>query len=117
MTRVKNSVASRRRRKKILDSVKGYYGARGTHYRVARESLEKALQYAYRDRRNRKREFRRLWTVRINAAARLNGLSYSRLIYGLSKAGVAVNRKILADLAVSDPVAFSSLVEKAKSNL
>ncbi len=115
MARVKGVTS--KRKKKILSSVKGFHGARGNHYKVARESLEKALQYSYRDRRNRKRDFRNLWNIRINAAARLNGLSYSRFIYGLSKAGVAVNRKVLADLAVSDPTAFSALVEKAKSSL
>jgi large subunit ribosomal protein L20 len=117
MPRAKNSVASRRRRKKVLKQAKGYFGARGRLFRTAREAVNRAQAYAYRDRRNRKREFRRLWIVRINAAARLHGLSYSQLMNGLSRADIAVNRKILADLAVRDPGAFASVVEEAKSHL
>ena len=117
MPRVKNSVASRRRRKKVLKQARGYFGARGRLFRTAREAVNRAQAYAYRDRRNRKRDFRRLWIVRINAAARLHGLSYSQLINGLSRADIAVNRKILADLAVRDPSAFASVVEEAKSHL
>ena len=117
MPRAKNSVASRRRRKKVLKQAKGYFGARGRLFRTAREAVNRAQAYAYRDRRNRKRDFRRLWIARINAAARLHGLSYSQLINGLSRADISVNRKILADLAVRDPGAFASVVEEAKSHL
>lgn len=117
MPRAKNSVASRRRRKKVLKQAKGYFGARGRLFRTAREAVNRAQAYAYRDRRNRKRDFRRLWIARINAAARLHGLSYSQLMNGLSRADIAVNRKILADLAVRDPGAFASVVEEAKSHL
>ena len=117
MARAKNSVASRRRRKKVLKQAKGYFGARGRLFRTAREAVDRAQAYSYRDRRNRKRDFRRLWIARINAAARLHGLSYSQLISGLSRADIAVNRKILADLAVRDPGAFASIVEEAKSHL
>ena len=117
MPRAKNSVASRRRRKKVLKQAKGYFGARGRLFRTAREAVNRAQAYAYRDRRNRKRDFRRLWITRINAAARLHGLSYSQLMNGLSRADIAVNRKILADLAVRDPGAFASIVEEAKSHL
>ncbi|MCY3760911.1 MAG: 50S ribosomal protein L20 [Gemmatimonadetes bacterium] len=117
MPRAKNSVASRRRRKKVLKQAKGYFGARGRLFRTAREAVDRAQAYAYRDRRNRKRDFRRLWIARINAAARLHGLSYSQLMNGLSRADIAVNRKILADLAVRDPGAFASVVEEAKSHL
>lgn len=117
MPRATNSVASRRRRKKVLKAAKGYRGGRSKLYRTAQESVNRALAYAYRDRRRKKRDFRRLWIARINAAARLNGLSYSKLISGLRKAGVMVDRKILAELAVSDQAAFSSLAEKAKANL
>ena len=117
MARAKNSVASKRRRKKVLKQAKGYFGARGRLFRTAREAVDRAQAYSYRDRRNRKRDFRRLWIARINAAARLHGLSYSQLINGLSRADIAVNRKILADLAVRDPGAFASVVEEAKSHL
>jgi len=103
--------------KKVLNKAKGYYGARSRVYRVARQAVIKAGQYAYRDRRQKKRQFRALWIVRINAAARLNGLSYSRLINGLKKAAVAVDRKVLADLAVFDKVAFSAVADKAKAAL
>ena len=117
MPRVKFSVASRKRRKKVLKQARGYFGARSRLYRTAREAVNRAQAYAYRDRRNRKREFRRLWIARINAAARLNGISYSQLINGLSKANIAVNRKTLADLAGRDPSAFASVAEQAKSHL
>ncbi|HID95875.1 MAG TPA: 50S ribosomal protein L20 [Candidatus Latescibacteria bacterium] len=117
MPRVTNSVASRRRRRKVLKAARGYRGAKSKLYRRARESVDKAMVYAYRDRRQRKRDFRRLWIVRINAAARSYGISYSRLMAGLKKAGVTVDRKILADLAISDPGAFSALAEKAKAGL
>lgn len=117
MARVKRGVVAKARHKKILNKAKGYYGARSKVYRVAKQAVIKAGQYAYRDRRVRKREFRALWITRINAAARLNGLSYSRFINGLSKAGIEVDRKILADLAVHDAVAFSALAEQAKVEL
>jgi len=105
--RIKRGFKARRRRKKILKLAKGYRGGRSKLYRTAADAVDKALQYAYRDRRTRKRDFRRLWIARINAAARLNNLSYSRLIQGLKRARVEVDRKILAELAVSDPNAFS----------
>jgi len=117
MARVRNSVASRRRRKKVLKLSKGYFGARSRLFRTAQEAVNRAQQYAYRDRRVRKREFRKLWIARINAAARLNGISYSQLIHGLSVAEIAVNRKILADLAVRNPDAFTAIAEQAKSHL
>ena len=115
MARVKRGVIARARHKKILKAAKGYYGARSRVYRVAFQAVIKAGQYAYRDRRQRKRQFRQLWIARINAASRMNGLSYSRFIAGLTKAGVEVNRKMLADLAVNDAVAFAKLVEVAKN--
>ena len=115
MPRVKRGVAAHKRRKRILKRAKGYYGARGNLLKTAREAVEKALKYAYRDRRQRKRQFRRLWIARINAAAREHDLSYSRLIYGLKEAGVEVDRKILAQLAVDDPKAFGELAELAKA--
>ncbi|HET6303251.1 MAG TPA: 50S ribosomal protein L20 [Myxococcota bacterium] len=114
MPRVKRGVAKRRRHKRILEAARGYYGARSRLVRVAREAVERGLRFAYRDRKQRKREFRRLWIVRINAAAREHGLSYSRLIAGLTAAGVEVDRKNLADVAVSDPQAFARLAELAK---
>ena len=117
MARARNSVASRRRRKKVLKLAKGYFGARSRLFRTAQEAVNRAQQYAYRDRRVRKREFRKLWIARINAAARLNGISYSQLIHGLSLAEIVVNRKILADLAVRDPEAFTAIAEQAKSRL
>ena len=113
MPRARNLVASRRRRRKLLKQAKGYWGRRGNVLTVAKHSVEKGLQYAYRDRRNRKRQFRRLWIARINAAARTNGTTYSRLISTLSKAGVPLNRKVLADLAVHDKAAFTAVVEFA----
>ena len=115
--RVRNSVASRRRRKKVLKQARGYFGARSRLFRTAREAVNRAQLYAYRDRRNRKRVFRRLWIARINAAARLNGLSYRQLIHGLSLAEITVNRKVLADLAVREPDAFTAVAEQAKSRL
>ena len=115
MPRATNSVSSRRRRKKVLKLAKGYWGGRSRLFRTAQEAVDRAQRYAYRDRRRRKRDLRRLWIVRINAAARLNGLSYSQLIYGLGRAGVEINRKILADLAVRDPEAFAAVAAEAKS--
>ncbi len=115
MPRAKNRVASRRRRKKVLQMAKGYWGRRSKIYTVAKHAVEKALQYQYRDRRARKRQFRRLWITRINAAARLNGTTYSKLMGALGKADVALNRKVLADLAVHDPKAFAKVVERVRS--
>lgn len=117
MPRVKRSVEARARHKKVLKKAKGYYGARSRVYRVAKQAVIKAGEYAYRDRRQRKRDFRSLWIVRINAGARDNGLSYSRLIAGLRKADVEIDRKVLADLAVHDKVAFAALADKAKASL
>ncbi|VAW80986.1 LSU ribosomal protein L20p [hydrothermal vent metagenome] len=117
MPRVKRGVQAHARHKKILDEAKGYYGARRKVYRVAKQAVIKAGQYAYRDRRQRKRQFRALWIARINAAARENGMSYSRFINGLSKAGIEVDRKVLADLAVFDAAAFSALAEKSRASL
>jgi len=117
MARVKRGVVAHARHKKVLKQAKGYYGARRKVYRVAKQAVIKAGQYAYRDRRQRKRQFRRLWIVRINAAARQFGLSYSRFMDGLNKAGIEVDRKVLADLAVHDIAAFGVLAEKAKANL
>ncbi len=117
MARVKRGVAAHRRHRKVLLQVKGHRATRNRLYKRAHESLMRSLQYAYRDRRNRKRDMRRLWIQRINAASRLNGLSYSRLIHGLNLAGVAVDRKMLADLAVRDAEAFSAIVGVAKNAL
>lgn len=117
MARVKRGVAAHRRHKKVLGQVKGHYGTNSRLYKRAHESLMRALSYAYRDRRTRKRDMRRLWIIRINAASRLNGLPYSRLIQGLILAGVAVDRKILADLAVRDETAFAAVVDVAKQAL
>ena len=115
MARVKRGVIARRRHKKIMKQAKGYYGARSRVFRVAKQAVIKAGQYAYRDRRQRKRQFRQLWIARINAGARQNGLSYSKFINGLKKATVEIDRKVLADLAVNEKAAFAALVEKAKS--
>ena len=115
MPRVKRGVAARKRRNRILNEAKGYYGARSKLFKTAREAGEKGWRYAYRDRKQRKRIFRALWITRINAAARENGLSYSRLINGLKHANVEVDRKILAQLAVTDPKAFGALADLAKS--
>jgi large subunit ribosomal protein L20 len=115
MPRATRSVASRKRRKKILKKARGYYGARSKLYRTAKEAVNRALAYAYRDRRQRKRDFRRLWIVRINAAARLCGLSYSNFVNGLKTKGVNLDRKSLAELAVKDPQAFAQLAELAKT--
>ncbi len=117
MPRTKKSVQSRRRRKKILKAAKGYVGSKHRLYRTALESVRRALAYSYRDRRAKKREMRALWITRINAAARMNGLGYSRLIDGLKKAGILIDRKILADLAVNDEAAFKEIVEKARTAL
>ncbi len=114
MPRVKKAVKSRERRKKILKMAKGYRGGRGTLLRTASETVDRALKFAYRDRKTRKRNFRSLWIMRINAAAREHGLSYSRFISGLTKANVAMDRKVLAGLAISDPAAFAKLAQIAK---
>lgn len=115
MPRVKTNVARLKRRNKIRKLAKGYWGRRKSNYKIAKEAVERAWRYAYRDRRNRKRDFRRLWIARINAAARLHGLSYSRFIHGLKQAGVDIDRKILADLAVRDPNAFAELAKLAQA--
>lgn len=117
MPRVKRGVTARARHKKVLALAKGYRGRRKNVYRVAKQAVMKAGQYAYRDRRQRKRQFRQLWIVRINAGARENGLSYSKFMNGLKRAAIEIDRKVLADLAVFDKAAFSQLVEKAKAAL
>ncbi len=117
MPRVKRGVTARAKHKKVLNLAKGYYGRRKNVYRVATQAVTKAGQYAYRDRRQRKRQFRTLWIARINAAARECGLSYSRFINGLKKADIAIDRKVLADIAVFDKTAFAALAEKAKASL
>ena len=114
MPRVKGGGVSRKRRKRVLKLAKGYFGSKHTLYKTANEQVMKSLQYAYRDRRQKKRDFRKLWITRINAAARMNGLSYSKLMHGLKLAGIEVNRKMLADLAVSDAAAFATLANTAK---
>ena len=117
MARVKRSVSARKTRRKVLKAAKGYYGARSRHYTKAKEQVQHSMQYQYRDRRNKKRDIRKLWITRINAAARMNGLSYSVFMNGLKKAGVELDRKVLADMAVSDPEAFTAVVEVAKAAL
>jgi len=117
MPRVKRGVVAHRRHKKILKQAKGYYGARSRIFRVAKQAVIKAGQYAYRDRRQKKRTFRSLWIARINAASRANGLNYSRFIAGLKKADIALDRRVLADIAVHDKPAFTALVETAKTAL
>lgn len=113
MPRAKNNVAAHRRHRRVLRQARGNYGGRSRLYRTAKETVQKGLAYAYRDRRNKKRDFRRLWIIRINAAARLNGMSYSAFIDGLKKAGVSLNRKMLADIAVKDSQAFAELARTA----
>ena len=117
MPRVKRGVTAHAKHKKVLKQAKGYYGARSKVYRVAKQAVIKAGQYAYRDRRQRKRQFRALWITRINAAARIHGMSYSRLINGLKTAGIEIDRKVLADLAVHDADAFAVIAEQAKASL
>ena len=114
MPRTKGGYVSRRRRNRVLKLAKGYFGSKHTLYKTANQQVMKSLSYAYRDRKRRKRDFRRLWIARINAAARINGTTYSRLISGLKKAGVTINRKMLADLAVTDAAAFAQIAEIAK---
>ncbi|EAL4031488.1 50S ribosomal protein L20 [Campylobacter coli] len=116
MARVKTGVVRRRRHKKVLKLARGFYSGRRKHFRKAKEQLERSLVYAYRDRRRKKRDFRRLWIVRINAACRLNDLSYSKFINGLKKAGIELDRKILADLAMNDAAAFAKIAEAAKKS-
>ncbi|TKX29792.1 50S ribosomal protein L20 [Campylobacter sp. MIT 12-5580] len=117
MARVKTGVVRRKRHKKILKLARGFYSGRRKHFRKAKEQLERSLVYAYRDRRRKKREFRKLWIIRINAACRLNGLSYSRFMNGLKKAGIELDRKILADLAMNDSTAFAKIAEEVKKAL
>ncbi|MDQ3556646.1 MAG: 50S ribosomal protein L20 [Gemmatimonadota bacterium] len=117
MPRAKNNVARLRRKNQILKAAKGYFGRRKNLYKTAKEAVERARRYAYRDRKNRKREFRRLWIIRINAAARQHELSYSRFMNGLRQAGIEIDRKVLADLAIREPQAFGMLAEQAKSKL
>ena len=117
MARVKRGVTSHAKHKKVLDAAKGYYGRRKNTIRVAKQAVEKAMQYAYRDRKNRKRTFRALWIQRLNAAAREHGLTYSRLIDGLAKAGIEVDRRVLSDIAIREPEAFAAIVAQAKAAL
>ena len=114
MSRVKNSVATRARRKKIIKLAKGYFGRKSTVFKMANQAVMKSAVYAFRDRRAKKRDFRKLWIARINAAARMNGTTYSRLMNGLKKNNIELNRKVLADMAVNDPAGFAQLVEKVK---
>ncbi len=115
MPRIKRGVAAKKKRRTVLTRAKGYYGNKSRSYRSAKEQVQHSLQYVYRDRRNKKREIRRLWITRINAAARIGGLSYSQFMYGLKLAGIELDRKILADMAVTDPGSFARLVEAAKA--
>ena len=117
MPRVKRSVSAKKKRRVVLARAKGYYGAKSRHYKKAKEQVRHSLQYQYRDRRNKKREVRRLWITRINAAARINGVSYSVFMNGLHKAGVELDRKVLSDMAINDPEAFAALVEVSKAAL
>ena len=117
MPRVKRSVHARKKRRKVLEQARGYWGLKHSSYKRAKEQLDHSLSYAYRDRKNKKRTFRRLWITRINAAARANGLSYNQFVNGCGKAGIELDRKVLADLAVSDPAAFGVIAERAKEAL
>jgi large subunit ribosomal protein L20 len=117
MARVKRGVTSHAKHKKVLDAAKGYYGRRKNTIRIAKQAVEKAMQYAYRDRKNRKRTFRALWIQRLNAAVREHGLTYSRFIDGLGKAGIEVDRKVLSDIAIREPEAFAAIVAQAKAAL
>src|ERR671927_61619 len=117
MPRVKRSLHAQKKRRKVLEEAKGYWGWKHSHYRYAKEQVDRSLVYAYRDRKVRKRTFRQLWITRINAAARLNGLSYNQFMSGIGKAGIERDRKVLADLAVNDPAAFSAIAERAKAAL
>ena len=117
MPRVKRSVHARKKRRKVLEQAKGYWGLKKSSYRYAKEQVEHSLAYAYRDRKARKRNFRRLWIMRINAAARQNGLSYNQFVSGCKRAGIELDRKVLADLAVSDPAAFAVIAKQARAAL
>lgn len=117
MPRVKRAVSAHKKRRTVLNRAKGYYGAKSRSYRAAKEQVQHSLQYMYRDRRNKKREIRRLWITRISAAARINGMSYSVLMNGLKKAGVQLDRKVLSDMAINDPAAFTAITEVAKKAL
>ena len=117
MPRVKRAVSAHKKRRTVLNRAKGYYGAKSRSYRAAKEQVQHSLQYMYRVRRNKKREIRRLWITRINAAARINGMSYSVLMNGLKKAGVQLDRKVLSDMAINDPAAFTAITEVAKKAL
>ena len=117
MARVKSGVVRRRRHKKVLKLARGFYSARHKHFRKAKEQLERSLCYAFRDRKQKKRDFRKLWIVRINAACRINAISYSRFMFGLKKAGITLDRKILADIAMNEPQSFTKIVESAKKAL
>ena len=117
MPRVKRAVSAHKKRRTVLNRAKGYYGAKSRSYRAAKEQVQHSLQYMSRDRRNKKREIRRLWITRINAAARINGMSYSVLMNGLKKAGVQLDRKVLSDMAINDPAAFTAITEVAKKAL
>ena len=117
MPRVKRAVSAHKKRRTVLNRAKGYYCAKSRSYRAAKEQVQHSLQYMYRDRRNKKREIRRLWITRINAAARINGMSYSVLMNGLKKAGVQLDRKVLSDMAINDPAAFTAITEVAKKAL
>ena len=117
MPRVKRAVSAHKKRRTVLNRAQGYYGAKSRSYRAAKEQVQHSLQYMYRDRRNKKREIRRLWITRINAAARINGMSYSVLMNGLKKAGVQLDRKVLSDMAINDPAAFTAITEVAKKAL
>ena len=117
MPRVKRSVHARKKRRKVLEEAKGYFGLKKSNYKYAKEQVERSLAYAYRDRKVKKREFRRLWIIRINAGARANGLSYNQFIAGLKKANVELDRKVLADMAVSDPQGFAGIAAQARSAL
>ena len=117
MARVKRSVAARKKRRKVLDQASGYWGTKNSSYKRAKEQVQRSLRYAYRDRRTRKRDFRRLWIARINAAARENGITYSQLIRGLKAAGIELDRKMLADMAVKEAAAFTAVVAQAKAAL
>jgi large subunit ribosomal protein L20 len=117
MARVKRGVTSHAKHKKVLDLAKGYYGRRKNTIRVAKQAVEKAMQYAYRDRKNRKRSFRSLWIQRLNAASREHGLTYSRLVDGLAKAGITIDRKVLSDIAIREPESFAAIVAQAKAAL
>lgn len=117
MARVKSGVTTRARHKKVIKQAKGYFGTKSTNYKVAKQAVMKSLQYAYRDRKANKRNFRKIWITRINAAARINGMSYSKFMNGLKLSGIELNRKVLADMAVNDPGGFASLVEQAKKKV